>query len=251
MAVVTGLMVMQSTALCQASAIARGDPVSRGSTPELVRLENRVRADRLHAPEIVAAALRTDSRRPIICVSEIMRAAIRGLGKSVSKIEIARLVAAAVEARPDAALEIVRVAVEETRPQLHSDILAAAVGAVPDPYVLVSTLHVREPSCFDSASAEELSLDGKNIVSDGKSFGGGKQPVGEEVLGYEPSNSPDSTTLAEAIVSSAIGAGSTAGVDSLYSSINSVLTGPWLFPDTDEIPLPTPTPSPVSPGRLS
>jgi len=241
-------------ALAEDSGTSKGNLVyleapSR-SVEELVQMENRIRLDRLQTPEIVAGALRGNSREPILCVSTIVRAAIRGLGKAVSKVEIARLVKAAVEARPDAVLEIVRLAVEETRPQLHSDILAAAVGAVPDPYIRVGILHVREQSCFDSASAEGLRVDGKNVVSDGKTFGEGKQPL-EEVLGYEPSNSPDSTTLAEAIVSSAIGAGSTAGVDALYSSINSVLTGPWLFPDTDRIPLPTPTPlptpSPVSP----
>jgi len=207
-------------------------------------MRNRIRADRLHTPEIVADALKANAREPILCVSTIVRAAIRGLGKAVSKVEIARLVKAAVEARPDAVLEIVRLAVEETRPQLHSDILAAAVGAVPDPYIRVSMLHVREQSCFDSASAEGLRVDGKNVVSDGKAFGEGKQPL-EEVLGYEPSNSPDSTTLAELIVATAFAAGSTAGLDALYSSVNNVLAGPWLFPDTDRIPLPTPTPTPL------
>jgi hypothetical protein len=30
-------------------------------------MQNRIRADRLHAPEIVAAALKADSGKPILC----------------------------------------------------------------------------------------------------------------------------------------------------------------------------------------
>ncbi|HEV3210255.1 MAG TPA: hypothetical protein VGY91_08310 [Chthoniobacterales bacterium] len=68
---------------------------------------------------------------------------------------------------------------------------------------------------------------------------------GEEALGYDSSNSPGSTTLAEAIVATAIEGGSTAGLDALFGGINYVLFNPKQFPDTDLVPLPTPFP--VSP----
>jgi hypothetical protein len=240
--VAAGCAVMQF-ALAEDSGTSKGNLVyleapSR-SVEELVQMENRIRLDRLQTPEIVAGALRGNSREPILCVSTIVRAAIRTLGKSISKIEIARLVRAAVEARPDAVLQIVRTGIVETRPQLHPDILAAAVAAVPDPFIQVCVQHLRQVPCVDETFFDERK----------------RSPVEEEVLGYDTGNCPDSTTLAELIVTTAIGAGSTAGVDSLYSSVNNVLSGPWLFPDNEQIPLPTPTPtltplptpSPVSP----
>jgi hypothetical protein len=225
-------MIMQSVALSEDSAINRGDPLSprphSRSIQELIQMQNYIRADRLHAPEIVADALKANSREPILCVSTIVRAAIRALGDSISKLEVARLVRAAVEARPDAVLQIVRTAVMETRPQLHPDILAAAVGAVPDPFIRVCVQHRREKPCVEETR---------------------RSPAEEEVLGYDTGNCPDSTTLAELIVTTAIGAGSTAGLDALYGSINNLFSGPLRFPDTDQIPLPTPlpSPSPVSP----
>jgi hypothetical protein len=227
-------MMMQSAALSEDSAISsRSDPLSFGShsrsVQELVQLQNHIRADRLHTPEIVAEALKANSREPILCVSTIVRAAIRALGSSISKLEAARLVKAAVETRVDAVLQIVRTAIMETRPQLHPDILAAAVAAVPDPFIRVCVEHLREQPCVDEIFFDERK----------------KFPAEEDVLGYDTGDCPDSTTLAELIVATAIGAGSTAGADALYGSINDVLSGSWLFPDTDRIPLPTP--SPVSP----
>jgi hypothetical protein len=238
-AAVTGFMIMQSVALSEDSATNRGDPLpsqphSR-SIQELIQMQNRIRADRLHAPEIVSAALKANSGEPILCVSTIVRVAIRALGDSISKLEVARLVRAAVETRPDAVLQIVRTAIMEARPQLHPDILAAAVGALPDPFIRVCLQHLQEIPCVDETFFEERK----------------RSPAEEDVLGYGIDDCPDSTTLAELIATTAIGAGSTAGVDALYGSINNVLSGPWLFPDTDEIPLPKPTPlpspSPVSP----
>jgi hypothetical protein len=226
-------MIMQSAAISQDSAIHSGDPVSRGSSSrsiqELIQMQNRIRADRLHTPEIVADALKADSHEPILCVSTIVRAAIRALGNSISKLEVARLVRAAVETRPDAVLQIVRTAIMETRPQLHPDILAAAVAAVPDPFVRVCLQHLQEVPCVDETFFEERK----------------RSTAAEEVLGYGIDDCPDSTTLAELIVATAFAAGSTAGLDALYSSVNNVLAGPWLFPDTDRIPLPTPTPTPL------
>jgi hypothetical protein len=94
--------------------------------------------------------------------------------------------------------------------------------------------------CFSTESTE-LSNDDRDALLDCER--GGVQE--EEVLGYRASNSPDSSSLAEAIVATATGAGSTASLDALFSAINYVLFNATQFPDTDVIPLPTP--SPVSP----
>jgi len=108
----------------------------------------------------------------------VVRAAFRGLGSAISKLEIERLMKAAVETRPDAVLEIVRVAVEETPPQLHPNIVSAAVASVPDPYVRVRVRRLQERPYFDSVRFGDETFDGK-------SFGEGKGPPGEEVLGYD------------------------------------------------------------------
>ena len=152
-------MTIQSFALSQDTILSTSDAPPLGPPPsnpqELVQLQNRIRADRLHAPEIVADALNANSREPILCVSTIVRAAIRALGKSISKLEVARLVKVAVETRTDAVLEIVRTAILETRPQLHRDILAAAVAAVPDPFIRVCVQHLREEPCVDEVFFNE------------------------------------------------------------------------------------------------
>jgi hypothetical protein len=89
--VVAALVSMQSVALSEDSAIKRSDPLSQEphlrSVQELIQMQNRIRADRLHTPEIVADTLKTDPREPILCVGAIVRAAIRGLGDSISKLE--------------------------------------------------------------------------------------------------------------------------------------------------------------------
>ena len=102
-------------------------------------MQNRIRADRLHTPEIVADGLKADSREPILCVGTTARTALRALGNCISKLEVARLVKAAVETRPDAVLQIVRTAIMETRPQLHPDILAAAVAGPFHPSLFASS----------------------------------------------------------------------------------------------------------------
>jgi hypothetical protein len=224
--VAVGCAISQFSALSEDFPVQRVEPLSAvpnltGSRDEqLARLEIEVRNDRVYAPEIVANVLNTDSGKSTSYVCEVVQAAIRGLGKSISKVEIARLIKAAVETRPAMALEIVCIAVKETRPQLHPEIVAAAVSSVPDPYFQVGIRYLQEAP-FSNSACDMCAL------------------------GYEPSDSPGSRTLAEAILGAAIGAGSTAGLDSLLASVNYVLFNPGQFIDTDIIPLPTP--SPVSP----
>jgi hypothetical protein len=235
---VAGCMLMQLFAFSE-------DPVSHfspatGRAEYYAQIVKDVRNNRVYAPEIATNALNTYRDQSILCAGKVICLAIHGLGKSISKLEIARLIKAAVETRPDALLEIVRVAIEKTRPQLHPDIVAAAAAAVHDPYMQVSIRHMKDERCFSTESSE-VSTEDRDALLDCER--GGVQE--EEFLGYDASNSPGSSSLAEAIVTAAIGAGSTASLDALFSGINYVLFNPAKFPDTDVIPLPTP--SPVSP----
>jgi hypothetical protein len=248
---------------------------------ELVQLQHQVESNRQNAPDIVAKAIQADPQQSVFYAGEAVRYALRGLGNSISEVEISFLIAAAVNARPQAALQIVRVAVGEVPPKFHANIVAAAVAEVPDPYEQVVVVHRREGSPDAPMSIEKKSplfltdkvvaSDGKSVVSDGKSMGTegkavateGKEPVGPYVLGYEPSDSPDSMTLAEAIVLAALEGGSTAGLDALMNSVNIVLLGlttpfgAWNPADLNNLitktpprapsQAPPPTPPPVSP----
>jgi hypothetical protein len=190
-------------------------------TDALVQLQQKVESNRENAPDIVAKAIQADPQRSISYAGEVVRYALRGLGSSISEVEISLLIAAAINARPQAALQIVRVAVGEVPPKFHANIVAAAVAEVPDPYEEVIVVHRREGSPEAPRSIEKSKsfiIDkavvsvGKSVVSDGKSVLAegkamateGKEPVGPEVLGYEPSTSPGSMPLAEAIVLAAL-----------------------------------------------
>ena len=235
----------------------------------LVRVRQMVENDPRNAPDIVTKAIQADPEHSIFYAGEVVRSAIRGLGNSTSEVAISFLIAAAVNARPQAALQIVRVAVGETPPKLHAAIVAAAVADVPDPYEDVIIVRRRErysepPPVIEKRKAftvskvfmtdgESATPDDKSVVAEGKAVATeGKEPVGPEVLSYEPGTGPGSMTLAEAIIQAAIEGGSTAGLDALTNSVNLILlsTTPPLegdpaHPNTDMLPLPTP--SPVSP----
>jgi hypothetical protein len=228
-----------------------------------------VENDPRNAPEIVTKAIQADPQHSIFYAGEVVRSAIRGLGNSISEVAISLLVAAAVNARPQAALQIVRVAVGETPPKLHPAIVAAAVADVPDPYEDVIIVHRREgssetPRVVEKRNAFTISKvfatdgdsttpDSKSVVAEGKAVATeGKESVGPEVLSYEPGTGPGSMTLAEAIIQAAIEGGSTAGLEALSNSVNFILlsTTPPLEgdpADPNSIAIPLPTPSPVSP----
>ena len=187
-----------------------------------------VENDPRNASDIVTKAIQADPQQSIFYAGEVVRSAIRGLGNSISEVAISFLVAAAVNARPQAALQIVRVAVGETPPKLHATIVAAAVADVPDPYENVIVVHRRErssepPAVLEKRNAFTVSKvfaadgksatpDSKSVLAEGKAVATeGKEPVGPEVLSYEPGTGPGSMTLAEAIIQAAIEGGSTAG----------------------------------------
>ena len=228
-----------------------------------------VENDPRNASDIVAKAIQADPQHSIFYAGEVVRSAIRGLGNPISEVAISLLVAAAVDARPQAALQIVRVAVGETPPKLRVAIVAAAVADVPDPYEDVIIVYRRErssepPPVLEKRNAFTVSkvfvTDGKSVMPDSKSVVAegkavateGKEAVGPEVLSYEPGTGPGSMTLAEAIIQAAIEGGSTVGRATLTNSVNFILlsTTPPLEGDPanpNSIAIPLPTPSPVSP----
>jgi hypothetical protein len=246
----------------------------------LFQLQQKVQSNRLNAPDIVTKAIQADPEKSISYAGEVVRYALRGLGSSISEVEISSVIAAAVNARPQAALQIVRVAVGEVPPKFHANIVAAAVAEVPDPYEEVVIVHRREgapepPKSIEKSKSyiidEAVVSDGKSAVSEGKSVVAegkavateGKEPVGHEIITYEPSTAPGSITLAEAIVLAALEGGSTLGFDTLMDIVNIILLslanplGTWAPADlpnpiTKNPPVipsqtPPPTPPPVSP----
>src|SRR5271165_5779893 len=268
-------------------ALSEGTP-SPGPVPEsspgpdrtdaLVQLQHEVESNGRNAPDIVAKAIQADPQHAISYAGEVVRFALRGLGSSISEVEISLLIAAAVNARPQAVLQIVRVAVGEAPPKFHANIVAAAVADVPDPYEQVIVVHRREGFPEPQRSIEKsksllvdeaVGSDGKSAVSDGKSVVAegkavateGKEPVGPEVISYEPSTALGSITLAEAIVLAALAGGSTVGLDTLMDSVNLILLsltnpfGAWdpaslnnlITMTPPRIPTQTPPPAPPPP----
>jgi hypothetical protein len=146
-----GFIVPLWDALWQESPSPSPGPVPESSpapniTDALVQLQQKVASNRLNASDIVTKAIQADPQHSIFYAGEVVRFALRGLGSSISEVEISSLIAAAVNARPQAALQIVRVAVGEVPPKFHADIVAAAVADVPDPYEEVIIIHRREGS---------------------------------------------------------------------------------------------------------
>jgi len=257
---------------------APGSSPAPNRTDDLVELQHKVESNRQDAADIVTKAIQADPQHSIFYAGEVVRYALRGLGSSISEVEISFLIAAAVNARPQAALQIVRVAVGEVPPKFHANIVAAAVADVPDPYEEVVVVHRREGSPEPPKSIEKSKSfvidkavigDGKSAVSDGKSVVAegkavateGKEPVGPEIISYEPSTALGSITLAEAIVLAALAGGSTVGLDTLMDSVNLILLslanplGAWdpaslnnlITKTPPRIPTQTPPPAPPPP----
>lgn len=279
----SGFIVPISDALSQQSpgpGPLHESSLEPNKTDDLTELQHKVERNRQNASEIVTMAIQADPHQSTFYAGEVVRYALRGLGSSISEVEISFLITAAVNARPQAALQIVRVAVGEVPPKFHANIVAAAVAEVPDPYEEVIVVHRREASPESPPPIPKSNVlftdkavvsDGKSRDSDGKSVAAEgkavvterKEPVGPEVLSYEPSNGPGSMTLAEAIVLAALEGGSTAGFYTLTDSVNITLLsltaafGGWdpanlnnlITKSPPIIPSQTapPTPPPVSP----
>ena len=181
----SGFFVPLWGASSQGSSTASPSPTLDPSKIDpLVRVRQMVENDPRNASDIVTKAIQADPQHSIFYAGEVVRSAIRGLGNSISEVAISFLVAAAVNACPQAALQIVRVAVGETPPKLHATIVAAAVADVPDPYEYVIIVHRREgssepPPVLEKRNAFTVSKvfatdgtsatpDSKSVVAEGK-----------------------------------------------------------------------------------
>ena len=202
----------------------------------LAELGQDVRKEPTKAPDFETHALAVEVHHTISFAGKSVRAALHVLGPAIYNHGLAaRIIRAAILARPEAALEIVRDAVQETPPQVHSDIVGAATSSVPDPFETVREIRIREDLLVPP----------------------------EEVWGYQPGNGP---TLAEDILQAAIDAGSSESQYVLSSSVDTALendlrpptvTGDPADPETlitkfpapSPVVSPTPTPTPTRTPR--
>jgi hypothetical protein len=125
-------------------------PVDNPASAEqlaLSEVETAVRKNPAQAPDIVTTAIRAEVPHPVRFSCEIVRAAIAGFGRQITKIGVARTVYAAVQASPEETLGIVGVAIQDTPPALHQDVVGAAIAAVPDPYACVSPGSLQSLPC--------------------------------------------------------------------------------------------------------
>src|SRR6516225_11918705 len=120
----SGFMIPLWGASSQGSSTASPTAISTlepSQIDPLVRVRQMVENNPQNASEIATKAIQADPQHSIFYAGEVVRSAIRGLGNSISEVAISFLVAAAVNACPQAALQIVRVAVGETPPKITCD----------------------------------------------------------------------------------------------------------------------------------
>jgi hypothetical protein len=241
-----------------------GSPINEKLTPFedllLDQVENAVRADPSKASDIVVKAIATDVSNPLNFPGHVMQRAIRALGQRVNQSNIAISVFGAVRARPSAVFETVRASIQATRAQLHPNIVAAAVAALADPYLRVETITVEEYFRETQRVARYPILwDRIRCVQ------GAQETVEEAALSCKTSTLPEALTLAEAIVDSAIQAGSSESLFDLQHAVNLVLQNGFAVSSLQGNPAdsstlitvpppispapstPTPTPPPISP----
>jgi hypothetical protein len=234
---------------CLAQTSGAQDPAANVSTPAQYRNEQElknaalaelgqdVRKEPMKAPDFETHALGGEARHTISFAGKSVRAALHALGPAIyNRVLVARTICAAIGARPEAALQIVREAVHEAPPQVHPDIVGAATSCVPDPFDTVCAVRIRESRLVP----QEPTSNERQLAA--------TEPEPEEVWGYQPCNGP---TLAEAILQSAIDAGSTASQYVLSSSVDTALennlrpptvTGDPGDPETFITKWPTPPP---------
>jgi hypothetical protein len=216
------------------------NPVSAEQTA-LNEIEDSVRQNPAQAPDIVTRALRTEVPHPVPMSCEIVRAAIAGFGKQITRIEVARTVYAAVQASPNETLSFVAVAIEDTRPALHQDVVGSAIAAVPDPYACVSPNSLHATPCNPGPTPAP---NGHGVLhSDNEAE---PQAVVSTPIQSEPCHG---TTLAEAILQVALLSGATESEFALYpdSGIGELAYDALITKDPPLAPTPPPTPPPVSP----
>jgi hypothetical protein len=205
----------------------------------LSEVEIAVRQNPGQAPDVVTKAIRTEVPHPVPFSCEIVRAAIAGFGKQITRIGVARAVYSAVKASPEETLGIVAVAIEDTAPGLHQDVVGAAIAAVPDPYACISG-SLPSPPCPEpkkaphrwSARFPDREVEPNALVP--------------TLIEPEPCNG---TPLAEAIVQEALLSGATENEFTLYPDPGiGDLAYDYLINKFPVLkPTPPPTPPPVSP----
>jgi hypothetical protein len=146
-----GAQTAERTASIEAGRTNSSDSAERAALDEV---RDAVQADPLQAPDIVSHSIKTDVPRPIPTSCEIVRVAIRAVGKKATRVLVARIVYAAVSERPKEALDVVCVAIRDTPSTFHQDVVHAAIAAVPDANAKVSRASVEAGSCNCPPHAE-------------------------------------------------------------------------------------------------
>jgi hypothetical protein len=205
------------------------------------QIEAAVRADRKEAANIVSRALNSEQPATITFAGQAVAASIRGLGKKITASAMGRIVLAAVEMRPAAVLQILRVAISQTGKKLHLEIVAAAasgIEAVADPYLSITVLKV-ESGALGYAPYQA---------------GSAQQGTAESVAGLQ---FDQGATLAEDIVQVALQSGSNENLADLSRVANAVLerqASPDWFASEGQLPIvlraTTPTPTTLTPARI-
>jgi hypothetical protein len=178
----------------------------------LTEVQDAVRQDPTKAPDVVTRALKTQVPSPVSQSCEIVRAAIAGFDGRATRIGIARTVFTAVKTRPEEALGIVGVAIEDTPERLHRDIVGAAVAAVPDPYACVSPVSLQFPPCSPKPGP---AMD--------RNPSGSRLPPNFIIYETEQSGPCNGITLAEAILQETLLSGTNESEMALSESVNAVL----------------------------
>jgi hypothetical protein len=255
----------QETSTTGARQTPSPDPCSSSMNEKLTpfedllldKVENSVRIDPSKASDIVVKAIANDVSNPLNLPGHVMQRAIRALGPKVNQSSIAVIVFGAVRVRPTALFEIVQASIQGTGANLHPYIVSAAVAAVGDPYLQVESIAIEE-YFRETLHAARYPILWDRIVC----VQGGQETVEEGALTYKTSTLPEALTLAEAIVDSAIQAGSSESVFDLQLAVNQVLqngfavfslqgnpadSGTLITVPPPPPSTPTPTPPPVSP----
>jgi hypothetical protein len=217
----------------------RAAETESGSQPStLLQLEVAVRANPRRAATAVTQFLNSGPTGSVGFTGQSVAATMRGLGPSASQAAVGRVVLAVTKARPDAVLEIIRIAVPLTKKDSHQEIVAAAVSgiaAVSDLYMPIS-VKPADGGAVGYERSESTSGEGPVQVVAGMSFIQG-------------------ATLAEDIVQVAFQSGSHENMAALSKSANGVLTSQIAadpLANLGQLPFrpftePLATPAPVSP----
>jgi hypothetical protein len=199
------LFVLGIMLLLPGARAAETGPASQPTT--LLQLEVTVRANPSKAASAVTHFLASGPTGSVGFAGQSVAATIRGLGPSARQAAVGRVMLAVTKARPDAVLEIMRVAIPLTKKTSHQEIVAASVAgiaAVSDLYMPIS-VKPADAGAVGYERSESTTGEGPVQVVAGMSFVQG-------------------ATLAEDIVQVAFQSGSHENMAALSKSANGALT---------------------------